>query len=237
MPWSFSRAMLVILPISFESKEQTWLLFVAPSFSQWHPYTRTMSGLFSNSVDRQVDCHSLLEPSKEQVFNLPGDTSRWGVQQTCCVETAWDWGSGTLLQGWSRGTALISLFTHSVQGMAGKFWLHCLPVWTLVCPQTSSKPPSPAPWKQKGIGLTHLFLLPLQTQLLCFFHQLICKNTHTQRPNTEKSNLYPGDVYKHEALMGACKRSAPYCSMHICLRGSKGWDDTNGMLGNFPPAK
>lgn len=69
---------------------------------------------------------------------------------------------------------------------------------------------------------THLFLLPLQTQLLCFFHQLICKNTHTQRPNTEKSNLYPGDVYKHEALTGACKRSAPYCSMHICLRGSKG---------------
>lgn len=83
----------------------------------------------------------------------------------------------------------------------------------------------PCPVEAEGnwfVMNTHLFLLPLQTQLFCFFHQLICKHTHTQRPNAEKSNLYPGDVYKHEALTGACKRSVFYCSMHICLRGSKG---------------
>lgn len=217
MPWSFSRAMFVILPISVESKEQTWLHFVAPSFSQWHPYTRTMSGLFSNSVDGQVNCHSLLESSKEQVFNSPGDISRWGVQQTCCVETAWDRRSGTLLQGRSRGTALISLFTHSAQGMAGKFWLHCLPVWTLVCPQTSSKPPSPAPWKQKGIGLTLTSFCSLCRHSSSVSSISLSAKTHTHKGQTQRKAIYIPGMFismKHwRELVSAALPIAPCISV------------------------
>lgn len=220
--------MFVILPISVESKEQTWLLFVAPSFSQWHPYTRTMSGLFSNSVDRQVDFHSLLESSKEQAFNSPGDIRRWGVQQTCCVETAWDWGSGTLLQG---------SFHPQHPGNGRKILAPLPPCLDSGVPSNQQLLTSQcALWKQKGIGFTLTSFCSLCRHSSSVSSISLSAKTHTQRPNTEKSNLYPGDVYKHEALTGACKRSAPYCSMHICLRGSRGWDDTNGMLGNFPPA-
>lgn len=99
---------------------------------------------------------------------------------------------------------------------------------------------SPAPGEPNGIGL---WGTPTSFCSLCWHNSSVSSislsaNVCTHKGQTQINAISILGMFVCEKywLFGACK-CITYCSVHIFLRDSKGWDYTNGMFYNFPPAK
>lgn len=178
--------MFIFLPISGTSKEQTTLLFAAPCFSQRYVYTRTMSGLFICFLTVKVNKliatvllnlpknKCIIQPS-EYEFNLiflpgpPGD-----IITSTSHGKHLGRGAGIHLQ--DPSTAQLLFLSSSTEPRG---WLETLlalqpPFLNPGMPSNQQLPTSQScHMEAEGNWLvmnTYLFLLPLQTQLFCFFH-------------------------------------------------------------------